>query len=122
MSDEILPNSFDISQRGISTENLTKFKGVDRQLLVRLNDYRLIIMDGTTIGGNAVVALENKDNNFTGALTCVDSSEPLVSNIPDNSILNKKDVMRLIKDTGSTKINVVSSLDEVIEENIVYLV
>lgn len=122
-SSEILPNSpFDISQRGISIENLANFKGVDRQLLVRLNDYRLVIMDGTTIGGNAVVALENKANDFTGPLSCVNRTEPSIEEIPDTAILNKKDILKVISETGSVNVKVASSLEEVNEEKTLYFI
>lgn len=49
---------YDIKYRGITNTNLSQFKGVERELLINVDDkYRPIIMDGTTIGGRSKVAL-----------------------------------------------------------------
>lgn len=50
---EILPNtSNDIGNRGCTNETLAQFKGKPRQVLVNISDgYRLVVMDGSTLGG-----------------------------------------------------------------------
>lgn len=56
--EEIKPTNFDISQRGISEENLKKFKGKPRQLLVQVNNdgtQRLRLMDGQNFGGKKIL-------------------------------------------------------------------
>lgn len=50
---EILPNtSNDIGNRGCTNTTLAQFKGKPRQVLVNIEDaYRLVVMDGSTLGG-----------------------------------------------------------------------
>lgn len=61
--DEIKTSYLDISQRGITTENLAKFKGVDRQLLIEVEpsgSMRPVLMDGKTLGGKDKLVLKSE--------------------------------------------------------------
>lgn len=72
---EILPNtSNDIGNRGCTNTTLTQFKGKPRQVLVNIEDaYRLIVMDGSTLGGKFKAAsldeLNSVKNTANSALT-----------------------------------------------------
>lgn len=72
---EILPNtSNDIGNRGCTNTTLAQFKGKPRQVLVNIDDaYRLIVMDGSTLGGKFKAAsldeLNSVKNTANSALT-----------------------------------------------------
>lgn len=72
---EILPNtSNDIGNRGCTNTTLTQFKGKPRQVLVNIEDaYRLVVMDGSTLGGKFKAAsldeLNSVKNTANSALT-----------------------------------------------------
>lgn len=72
---EILPNtSNDIGNRGCTNTTLTQFKGKPRQVLVNIEDaYRLVVMDGSTLGGKFKAAsldeLNLVKNTANSALT-----------------------------------------------------
>lgn len=72
---EILPNtSNDIGNRGCTNTTLAKFKGKPRQVLVNIEDaYRLVVMDGSTLGGKFKAAsldeLNSVKNTANSALT-----------------------------------------------------
>lgn len=50
---EILPNSVnDVASRGVTNETLAQFKGLNRQVVINVDDgHRPVIMDGLTLGG-----------------------------------------------------------------------
>lgn len=72
---EILPNTAnDIGNRGCTNTTLAQFKGKPRQVLVNIEDaYRLIVMDGSTLGGKFKAAsldeLNSVKNTANSALT-----------------------------------------------------
>lgn len=72
---EILPNtSNDIGNRGCTSTTLAQFKGKPRQVLVNIEDaYRLVVMDGSTLGGKFKAAsldeLNSVKNTANSALT-----------------------------------------------------
>lgn len=72
---EILPNtSNDIGNRGCINTTLAQFKGKPRQVLVNIEDaYRLVVMDGSTLGGKFKAAsldeLNSVKNTANSALT-----------------------------------------------------
>lgn len=72
---EILPNtSNDIGNRGCTNTTLAQFKGKPRQVLVNIEDaYRLVVMDGSTLGGKFKAAsldeLNSVKNTANSALT-----------------------------------------------------
>ena len=72
---EILPNtSNDIGNRGCTNTTLVQFKGKPRQVLVNIEDaYRLVVMDGSTLGGKFKAAsldeLNSVKNTANSALT-----------------------------------------------------
>lgn len=72
---EILPNtSNDIGNRGCTNTTLAQFKGKSRQVLVNIEDaYRLVVMDGYTLGGKFKAAsldeLNSVKNTANSALT-----------------------------------------------------
>lgn len=72
---EILPNtSKDIGNRGCTNTTLAQFKGKPRQVLVNIEDaYRLVVMDGSTLGGKFKAAsldeLNSVKNTANSALT-----------------------------------------------------
>lgn len=72
---EILPNTAnDIGNRGCTNTTLAQFKGKPRQVLVNIEDaYRLVVMDGSTLGGKFKAAsldeLNSVKNTANSALT-----------------------------------------------------
>lgn len=72
---EILPNtSNDIGNRGCTNTTLAQFKGKPRQVLVNIEDaYRLVVLDGSTLGGKFKAAsldeLNSVKNTANSALT-----------------------------------------------------
>ena len=72
---EILPNTpNDIGNRGCTNTTLAQFKGKPRQVLVNIEDaYRLVVMDGSTLGGKFKAAsldeLNSVKNTANSALT-----------------------------------------------------
>lgn len=110
----ILTTKNDVSQRRTDPEHpIENFKGVIAQLVVDTNnDYRIVVMDGKTLGGKARVALENARNNFTHRPTVPYAKD--IASVRPNAVINKSNVQDLINEAmqDAVDVKVIKTEDE----------
>ena len=117
---------FDVSQRGATSATLAKFKGVPRELVINVDTYTPVIMDGETLGGKSTLAVLENTNVF--------SHNPEVPT-PDNvetlkgaAVINKETINTIVDDKisklpqSTMEMKLVNSVDEVIQANTLYFI
>lgn len=107
MAEEILANTVnDISNRGATNETLARFKGKPRQLVINIDDnYRPVIMDGSTLGGKFKAASTEELNNVKttadNALTKEQGDEYYLGKTANAASASKLETARTIELSGA---------------------
>lgn len=107
MAEEILANTVnDISNRGATNETLARFKGKPRQLVINIDDnYRPVIMDGSTLGGKFKAASTEELNNVKttadNALTKEQGDEYYLGKTANAASASKLKTARTIELSGA---------------------
>lgn len=107
MAEEILANTVnDISNRGATNETLARFKGKPRQLVINIDDnYRPVIMDGSTLGGKfkaaSIEELNNVKTTADNALTKEQGDEYYLGKTANATSASKLETARTIELSGA---------------------
>lgn len=129
MANEIPLTRYDIGNRKINgNEDLPKFKGRNGQLVIDISDnYRIVVMDGSKLGGVSKVALLNSAPFTTNPTVNPTEDLDSLKQLPDNAVVPKKDVETIaetaIKEKGlSCLLGSDDSILDDIKENVLYIV